>query len=57
MLERGKREPRLKTILKLSAALEIDPAQLWLGIRWRVESAEREGAFVVRRPINRDKTK
>jgi transcriptional regulator with XRE-family HTH domain len=57
LLERGKREPRMTTILKLAAALEVDPAQLWLGIRWRVGSADREGAFVVRAPINRDKRK
>lgn len=34
-LERGKRLPRLDTILKISAALEASPCALLAGLRWR----------------------
>jgi transcriptional regulator with XRE-family HTH domain len=34
LLERGGREPRLGTIMKLSAALDTSPDELSRGIRW-----------------------
>jgi transcriptional regulator with XRE-family HTH domain len=38
LLERGGREPRLGTILKLCAALETTPGELCAGIRWNVKA-------------------
>jgi transcriptional regulator with XRE-family HTH domain len=35
LLERGGREPRLGTMLKLAAALEVSPEDLCAGIRWQ----------------------
>lgn len=35
LLERGGREPRLGTIVKLAGALEIAPEELIAGIRWQ----------------------
>jgi transcriptional regulator with XRE-family HTH domain len=32
-LERGRKDPRLNTIVRLAAGLEVDPADLVLGIR------------------------
>ncbi len=34
LLERGGREPRLGTIVKLASALDTTPEQLCAGIRW-----------------------
>jgi transcriptional regulator with XRE-family HTH domain len=34
LLERAEREPRLGTLLKLAAALGVDPADLHAGIEW-----------------------
>ena len=34
LLERGGREPRLGTIIKLSSALDVTPESLCVGIRW-----------------------
>jgi transcriptional regulator with XRE-family HTH domain len=35
LLERGGREPRLGTIVKLAGALEVSPEALTSGIRWQ----------------------
>jgi transcriptional regulator with XRE-family HTH domain len=35
LLERGARIPRIDTLLKLTAALDIAPAELLEGISWR----------------------
>lgn len=35
LLERGRREPRLSTIIKLADALSVPPAQFFAGIDWR----------------------
>ena len=35
VLERGRREPRLRTLVKLSAALETPLAELSAGIEWQ----------------------
>lgn len=34
-LERGRRVPRLDTILKLAAGVEVSPCDLIAGLRWR----------------------
>jgi len=34
LLERGARIPRIDTLLKLAAALDIDPSKLLDGINW-----------------------
>jgi transcriptional regulator with XRE-family HTH domain len=46
MLERGIRLPRIDTLLKLAGALEVEPAELLNGIRWR-PGAVRTGQFHV----------
>jgi transcriptional regulator with XRE-family HTH domain len=38
LLERGGREPRLGTIVKLCSALDVTPDELCTGIRWNVKS-------------------
>jgi transcriptional regulator with XRE-family HTH domain len=35
LLERGGREPRLGTLLKLAAALDVRPEELCAGIQWQ----------------------
>jgi transcriptional regulator with XRE-family HTH domain len=37
LLERGGREPRLGTIIKLSSALKVTPEELCTGISWNVK--------------------
>jgi Helix-turn-helix len=37
LLERGGREPRLGTIVKLSSALGVTPEELCTGISWNVK--------------------
>jgi len=48
LLEKGQREPRLTTILKLLDALDAEPNHLLLGLRWGDEreppqAEDREG--------------
>lgn len=38
LLERGGREPRLGTIVKLSSALKVTPEELCNGISWNVKN-------------------
>lgn len=38
LLERGGREPRLGTIVKLCGALDTTPEELCAGIRWNAKS-------------------
>lgn len=38
LLERGGREPRLGTIVKLAGALGVTPEELCTGIAWNVKS-------------------
>jgi transcriptional regulator with XRE-family HTH domain len=38
LLERGRREPRLGTIVKLASALEATPEELCAGVRWDVKT-------------------
>lgn len=44
LLERGQREPRLGTLVKLACALDTTPEELCAGIRWNVKSSR----FVIR---------
>jgi transcriptional regulator with XRE-family HTH domain len=37
LLERGGREPRLGTIVKLSGALDVTPEELCTGVSWDVK--------------------
>lgn len=37
LLERGGREPRLGTIIKLCSALDVTPEELCAGISWNVK--------------------
>ncbi len=37
LLERGGREPRLGTIIKLASALDVSPEELCTGISWDVK--------------------
>jgi len=43
ILERGARLPRIDTLVKLAAALEVAPGELLQGITWKVGSFERGG--------------
>lgn len=45
LLERGGREPRLGTIVKLAGALDTTPAELCAGIDW----LPRSGRFQIKR--------
>jgi len=38
LLERGGREPRLGTIVKLAGSLGVTPEELCNGVRWNVKS-------------------
>lgn len=38
LLERGGREPRLGTIVKLASALSVKPEELCTGVSWNVKS-------------------
>ena len=49
LLERGGREPRLGTIVKLAGALDTTPAELCAGIGW----LPRQGRFQIRRTDQR----
>lgn len=39
LLERGAREPRLGTIVKLAGPLSIPPEELFVGIEWKSKGA------------------
>ncbi|MGB7587330.1 MAG: helix-turn-helix transcriptional regulator [Solirubrobacterales bacterium] len=38
LLERGQREPRLGTLVKLACALQVAPEELCTGMTWNVKS-------------------
>ena len=48
-LERGLKEPRLKTILKVCAAVEAEPNELLAGMEW-LPGSEVEGRFDIPEP-------
>jgi len=43
LLERGRRVPRLDTVLKLSAGVEVSPCELIAGLRWQPGSRDLVG--------------
>jgi transcriptional regulator with XRE-family HTH domain len=43
LLERGKREPRLGTIVKLARSLSVPPADLLSGISWNPDRQDGSG--------------
>ena len=43
LLERGRRVPRLDTILKLSAGVEVSPCELIAGLHWQPGSHDLVG--------------
>ena len=51
VLERGRREPRLRTLIKLSAALKVPLSEFFVGIEWRplvlASNVEAMGHFYV----------
>jgi transcriptional regulator with XRE-family HTH domain len=48
LLERGEREPRIGTLLKLAGPLEVSPLELLEGIAWDWQDENpRAGAFLV----------
>jgi transcriptional regulator with XRE-family HTH domain len=49
LLERGKRLPRVDTLMKLADALEVRMESLLEGIEWLSPGSSVDGSFVVRR--------
>lgn len=37
LIERGKRVPRLDTVVKLAGAVEVQPCELLTGMNWRLD--------------------
>lgn len=52
-LERGRREPRLRTLIKLSATLETPLSEFLAGIEWRPPALELKAEGVGRFQITR----
>jgi transcriptional regulator with XRE-family HTH domain len=44
LLEAGKREPRISTVIKLAGALAVEPSELLAGVRWTPPSRS-DGKF------------
>jgi transcriptional regulator with XRE-family HTH domain len=59
-LERGKREPRLQTLIKLSAVLETPLSEFFAGIEWRPlvppATAGRKGEFHITPNLGRERS-
>jgi transcriptional regulator with XRE-family HTH domain len=51
-LERGNRDPKVSTLIKLSGALSLPPGDLLKGMAWTA-GAMRTGRFVVRSDADR----
>jgi transcriptional regulator with XRE-family HTH domain len=47
-LERGYRDPKISTLIKLCGSLEVTPNELLAGIDWRAGSAPRLGKIRVK---------
>ena len=50
LIERGRRSPRLSTLVKLAGALSVPPDRLLEGISWEPPSGAPEGEFRVSEP-------
>lgn len=48
MLERGTRLPRIDTLVKLAAAVEVEPGELLEGLDWTAPEMPTTGSFSVR---------
>jgi transcriptional regulator with XRE-family HTH domain len=46
LLERGRRVPRLDTIVKLAGAVEVEPCELLAGMAWRFARTVPAGTYV-----------
>ncbi len=57
LLERGKREPRMTTLVKLAAVLEVPLGDLFEGVEWRAPEGSSEGDFHIFRQGNRETRK
>jgi len=51
LLERGERVPRVDTLVKLSASLEVTPNDLLDGIEWLPKRDRPKGTFWTRSPL------
>lgn len=51
LLEHGRRVPRIDTLIKLAASLEVTPNDLLDGIEWLPARNRIEGTFRSRRPL------
>lgn len=49
-IEKGERLPRIDTLVKLAAGVEVRPEELLRGIEWTPPPPPRNGGFSVRRP-------
>lgn len=47
LIESGRREPRVLTLLRLAGALEVDVSTLLEGVAWKPGGPGRRGEFVV----------
>jgi transcriptional regulator with XRE-family HTH domain len=50
LVEKGRRIPRVDTLIKLASSLEVDVEELLKGIVWIVPVPERHGQFVIETP-------
>jgi transcriptional regulator with XRE-family HTH domain len=50
LIESGRREPRIYTLVRLAGALEVDASTLLEGIAWNPAVPGRTGEFVVTDP-------
>ena len=50
LIERGRREPRVLTLLRLAGALEVDVSVLLEGVAWKPGGPGHPGEFVVSDP-------
>jgi transcriptional regulator with XRE-family HTH domain len=50
-LEKGRRFPRVDTLIKLAGALEVGADELLRGIVWSVPGSTPKGSFVIETPL------
>lgn len=51
LMERGERIPRIDTLVKLAAAIEVTPNDLLRGIEWLPPREQADGQFWTRSPL------
>lgn len=52
LMERGERIPRIDTLVKLGASIEVTPNDLLQGIEWVPPGEQAEGRFWTRSPLS-----